>query len=64
MNEMKPVLETPGRASSLGAVRFTRHRCELPLLAVFLCLALLELVAVHLLVSMRSGTAAWKRCGG
>jgi hypothetical protein len=59
MNEMKPVLETPGRASSFGAISFSRHRYELPLLAVFLLLALLELVAVHLLVSMWSAAAAW-----
>jgi hypothetical protein len=59
MNEMKPVLEIPGRALSLRAVRFSRHRYELPLLTVFLCLALLELVAVHLLMSLWSVTAAW-----
>jgi len=64
MNEIGPALETPGRAFSheeIGAeaARFSRHRYELPLLAVFLCLALLELLTVHLLVSMWSSTAAW-----
>lgn len=63
MNEMRPVLEAPGRASlhpaTGAAARFSRHRYELPLLSVFLCLALLELVTVHLLLAMWSMTAAW-----
>lgn len=64
MNEMRPVPDTPGRAFSHEAqpsvpARFSRHRYELPLLSVFLGLALLELVVVHLLVSMWSSTAAW-----
>jgi hypothetical protein len=42
-----------------GAAVFSRHRYELPLLTVFLCLALLELIAVHFLMSMWSVTAAW-----
>jgi hypothetical protein len=37
---------------------FTRHRYELPLLAVFFALALVELFVVHLLVAMWSSTAA------
>lgn len=59
MNETKPVLDTPGRASSSEAIRFSRHRYELPLLGMFLCLASLELLVVHLLVSMWSVAAAW-----
>jgi hypothetical protein len=35
----------------------------MPLLCVFLSLALLELLAVHLLVSLWSGTAAWVLTG-
>lgn len=38
---------------------FTRHRYELPTLAVFLAIALVELFAVHLLVSLWSPAAAW-----
>jgi hypothetical protein len=64
MNEMGPVLEQPGRASSYEATerdptRFSRHRYELPLLCVFLGLALVELLTVHLLLSLWSRTAAW-----
>lgn len=38
---------------------FTRHRYELPTLAVFFSIALVELFAVHLLVALWSPTAAW-----
>jgi hypothetical protein len=68
MNEMRPVLEPPGRASSHEAserepARFSRHRYELPMLGVFLSLALVELLTVHLLVSLWSGAAAWVLSG-
>jgi hypothetical protein len=46
--------KTPGAQTS-----FTRHRYELPMLWVFFAIALVELFAVHLLVSLWSGTAAW-----
>lgn len=39
--------------------RFTRHRYELPMLAVFFSIAVVELFAVHLLVVLWSSTAAW-----
>ena len=38
---------------------FSRHRYELPTLAVFLSLAMIELFVVHLLVAMWSPVAAW-----
>jgi hypothetical protein len=64
MNQERPVLEAPGRAflvatEAATASRFSQHRYELPLLSVFLRLALLELMVVHMLVSMWSLTAAW-----
>ena len=42
---------------------FTRYRYELPTLAVFFMLALLELLAVHLLLSIWSPVAAWVLSG-
>lgn len=39
--------------------RFTRHRYELLMLAVFFSIALVELFAAHLLVALWSSTAAW-----
>jgi hypothetical protein len=62
MNQMRPVPDMPGRASSHGAEergRYSRHRYELPLLCVFLSLAAVELVTVHLLLALWSRTAAW-----
>lgn len=38
---------------------FSYYRYELPLIGVFAMLAAIELVVVHLLVSMWNGTAAW-----
>ena len=39
--------------------RFTRHRYELPLLGAFFAVAAVELLAIHLLVSLWSRSAAW-----
>lgn len=41
------------------ATKFTRHRNEVPLLAAFLAIAVIELFVVHLLVSLWHPTAAW-----
>lgn len=38
---------------------FSYHRYELPLIGVFATLAAIELVVVHVLVSIWNGTAAW-----
>lgn len=65
MTTTGPVLPDAGRAllhvgeSAGGAASFTRHRYELPLLGVFLGLAAVELVAVHLLVSLWKPAVAW-----
>ncbi len=42
---------------------FSRHRYEMPLLLVFLGLGLVELLVVHLLLSMWSERAAWVLTG-
>lgn len=44
-------------------VSFSRHRYELPLLGAFFVIALVELFAVHLLVSLWSSLAAWLLSG-
>lgn len=44
-------------------VSFTRHRYEMPTLAVFIAIAVVELLVVHLLVSLWSATAAWVLSG-
>lgn len=65
MTTTGPVLPLAGRALlhpggvADQAVSFSRHRYELPLLGVFLALAALELVAVHLLMSLWRPTLAW-----
>lgn len=43
--------------------RFSRHRYELPMLGMLSVIALAELVAVHLLVSLWSAVAAWLLSG-
>lgn len=42
---------------------FTRHRYEMPILAVFMTIAVVELLVVHFLVSLWSATAAWVLSG-
>ena len=48
---------------ALVQASFTRHRYEMPTLAAFFVIALVELLTVHLLVSLWSPIAAWVLSG-